>query len=92
MSDSFKGSDRLTGAGTREALISQLKGLAISELAADDSYAAISSMTSDTRIQSVIEEIRKDEQNHLGRIVAEICRLEGAEYLHNLNNGLEGRE
>jgi rubrerythrin len=88
----FKGTGRLDGAATRSALISQLKGLAISELAADDSYAALYNITDSSEAQKVIEEIRSDEQNHLGRLMKLICELELDSYLENLNKGLEGKE
>jgi rubrerythrin len=52
----------------------------ISECAADDTYQEILEATTSARVQEVVREIQKDEQNHMGRLTALLIELRGGRY------------
>lgn len=90
MSDCFGGLDKVCyddKSAVRRALIS--------EVAADDTYAEMLRFSKNPDVTAVIKEIQADEQNHQGRLVALIARLEGGDtsgFAKQLGAGLEGRE
>ena len=90
MSDSFSGLDKANyddRSAVRRALIS--------EVAADDTYAEIIRMSQTPEVKKVMLEIQADEQNHQGRLLALLTRLEGGDssmFAQQVNAGLQGKE
>ena len=76
MSDSFTGLDKACyddKSAVRRALVS--------EVAADDTYAEIIRLSSNEEVKKVMEEIQADEQNHVGRLLGLLTKLEGGRYV-----------
>ena len=90
MSDSFTGLDKACyddRSAVRRALVS--------EVAADDTYAEIIRLSSSEEVKEVMEEIQADEQNHIGRLLGLLTKLEGgdvSEFAKQVTAGIEGRE
>ena len=90
MSDNFSGLDKAhydDRSAVRRALIS--------EIAADDTYAEIIRLSSNEEVKKVMEEIQADEQNHVGRLLGLLTKLEGGDtsvFAQQVTAGIEGRE
>jgi rubrerythrin len=66
----------------------------ISEVEADVLYGEISRLSKDDGVIAVMNEIRADEQNHIGRLINLLIELEGEDssFVENFRAGLEDRE
>lgn len=88
--DSFSGLDKRCyndKSAVRRALIS--------EVAADDTYAEMLELSQDPNVLAVVREIQKDEQNHQGRLLSLLTKLEGGDdssFSRQVSAGLLGQE
>lgn len=64
----------------------------IEELQADSLYERIEREAESAEVKEVVKEIRRDEQNHIGQLLALYLQLSGEETVKNVDNGLHGRE
>ena len=72
-------------------LVVHLRNALREELEATNTYDKLISCTMDERVVPVLEEIKKDEINHQGRLIELIMKLEPSQ-LESLNKGLGQQE
>lgn len=64
----------------------------IEELQADSLYERIEKEAESAEVKEIIREIRSDEQNHIGQLLALYLQLSGEDTIKNVDDGLHGRD
>ena len=64
----------------------------IEELQADSLYERIEKEAESAKVKEIIREIRSDEQNHIGQLLALYLQLSGEDTIKNVDDGLHGRD
>jgi len=67
----------------------------ISELSSDGDYEEIAKNTNEPLVHEAIDEIRADEQNHIGKLLGLLMWFEGGEqssFFRQITAGLENKE
>lgn len=65
----------------------------IEELQADSLYERIEKDPAESaEVKEIIREIRSDEQNHIGQLLALYLQLSGEDTIKNVDDGLHGRD
>jgi len=72
--------------------VSLIREALIEELRADSLYERIEKEPGPVEVKEVVKEIRRDEQNHIGQLLALYLQLSGEETVKNVDNGLHGRD